>query len=552
MRKITQLEYSLIDSKVKSYCSNNQKKDISLCFLELILQLVFPRSEEEISSLITDGGMDRGADAIHIRETDNTAEISIVQCKYARSLESASKNFPGKEIDKLISLITDIINQSEGLSSTVNPILSEKITDIWQLVSKGKMLSIKIFLISNMLPLIEHERKRLDVFCKQFDFITFEQMSFYSISSLIASDQRPKENGILKAIEKQAYDRSDYDIRGLVANIDANSYVDMITNENGEVERHLFDENIRGYLGAEGGFNKQILDSALSDDNHLFWYLNNGITIIADDFTYQNVRGSAINLTDFQIVNGAQTSYSLSRAKKVDPNKLDDLIILVKIFASSREDISQKIAIATNSQARISPRDLKANDEIQKRISSIFSDNNILYERKRNQFERSQNKLRIDSLKLGQSILAYQLERPHKAKTESDEIFGNLYTEIFSEKLDADYLIRLASLYIHVSHQREEQLGILRTNPTFDNLDQSVGYTQWHILYCIRLLCKQDNKDIPEISEFDQYLERAQKIISKIAGDHSSQSYYRVFRSAKTVELISQALGGSGQLNFEF
>lgn len=120
---------------------------------------------------------------------------------------------------------------------------------------------------------------------------------------------------ILDCIDIQKFERIDCDIRGLIANVDATSFIKMITSEdNDAISRHLFDENIRGYLGLEGGFNQQIQSSALSDDNHLFWYLNNGITIIAKDFSHQPVRGSKIKLTDFQIVNGAQTSYSLFNA----------------------------------------------------------------------------------------------------------------------------------------------------------------------------------------------------------------------------------------------
>ncbi|MBB3560139.1 hypothetical protein FHX06_001450 [Rhizobium sp. BK512] len=316
-------------------------------------------------------------------------------------------------------------------------------------------------------------------------------------------------------------------------------------------KRHLFDENIRGFLGLDGGYNRQIHQSALSEENHLFWYLNNGITIIAKEFTHQKVRGSKIHLTDFQIVNGAQTSYSLLEAYKRDPDKVGEVVLLVKIFASSRPDISEQIAIATNSQARIAPRDLKANDAIQKKIGAVFEDNSLLYERKKNQFEIGDQRDRIDSLKLGQAILAYRLHAPHLAKTASDEIFGSMYNLIFSEKLDGDYLVKLARLYLFVNSVREADLTLLRKQENFDNSNEFIAYTQWYIMYCISLMMGGEGLFLPSEHQFEDYCERAKSVVSSIAEKYKSQSFYRVFRSGKTKELIMDELG-IGQLRFNF
>lgn len=552
-REITPLEFSMIDGKIGRVLNRLGKAEKGYGFLYMVLETLFPRSDEEISSLITDGGNDRGADAIHIHEEGSTAYISIFQSKYAHSVKNAGKNFPGSEIDKLISFITDIANKTEGLVDYVNPLLARKVIDIWNIVDRGKTIFFKIFLISNALPLTELERQRLSAFCQQYVMVSFEEMPFWTITKLLlSSDSRSREDGILDCIDLQKFERIDLDIRGLIANVDAFSYIKMITTEDDDnVKRHLFDENIRGYLGLDGGFNRQIQQSALSDDNHLFWYLNNGITIIAKDFTHQAVRGSKIRLTDFQIVNGAQTSYSLFNAFKSNPDKLRQVVLLVKIFASSRDDISEIIAIATNSQARIAPRDLKANDGIQKKIGAAFEDNGLLYERKKNQFEANESRLKVDSLKLGQAIVAYNLEEPHQAKTVSDEIFGNQYSRVFSEKLDVNYLVKLAKLYLFVSVYRDDQLMIMRTNNTSETDNDFIGYAQWHLMYCIKLLANADNLDVPPEEKFEEYLIKARSVISKIAREHHSQSYYRVFRSAKTKELIQRELG-VGQLKLEF
>lgn len=226
-------------------------------------------------------------------------------------------------------------------------------------------------------------------------------------------------------------------------------------------------------------------------------------------------------------------------------------MLLVKIFASSRLDIAEQIAIATNSQARIAPRDLKANDSIQKKIAAIFQDNNLLYERKKNQFGNDELGERIDSLKLGQAILAYKLHEPHLAKTQSDEIFGSMYSNIFSEKLGADYLVNLARLYLYVNSVREAELVDLRKHDNFESSNEFIAYTQWYIMYCISLLAREASIEIPQERDFSSYFDRARSVISSIAEKYRDQSFYRIFRSAKTKELIMNELG-IGQLRFSF
>ncbi|MGE6741860.1 AIPR family protein [Allorhizobium pseudoryzae] len=550
MRPITELEFSLLESKVRSAADRVGFDDRSTGFLYLMLDKLFPRVSEEISSLITDGGNDRGADAVLIQESGGSVHVNILQSKYASTVKNANRNFPGSEVDKLVSLIRDIADRSDALLESVNPLLRAKILDIWKLVDSGKFLYVHVFLVSNGLPLIAHERKRFEAFCDQYDFVSVEEINYKAIISLLSSDERGKENGVLEAVDLQKYERADCDIRGLIANVDAQSYINMISSE-GSIKRHLFDENIRGFLGLDGGYNRQIHQSALSEENHLFWYLNNGITIIAKDFSHQKVRGSRIHLTDLQIVNGAQTSYSLLEAYKRNPDKVSEVVLLVKIFASSRSDISEQIAIATNSQARIAPRDLKANDAIQKMISAVFSENGILYERKKNQFDQSDGRERIDSLKLGQAILAYRLHEPHLAKTQSDEIFGNMYDRIFSQQLDGEYLVQLAKLYLFVNSNRENQLVALRSHDDFGSKEEFIAYTQWYIMYCISLLSGATGKLVPPENDFDHLTNRAQEIVSRIADKYRHQSFYRVFRSAKTKEIIMNELG-VGQLNFEF
>ncbi len=69
----------------------------------------------------------------------------------------------------------------------------------------------------------------------------------------------------------------------------------------------LFDQNVRLFLGTRKGTVNAGIRDTLGDaaDRGHFWAYNNGITIIARTFDFED---GAVELTDFSIVNGCQTT----------------------------------------------------------------------------------------------------------------------------------------------------------------------------------------------------------------------------------------------------
>ena len=81
----------------------------------------------------------------------------------------------------------------------------------------------------------------------------------------------------------------------------------------------------------------------------------------------------------------------------------------------------------TNSQNAISERDLRSNDRIQYDLQSILKNNNILYERKLNEFQDEAETKRLDALDAAQSYLCCELQEPYRAKQQKKDLFGGLY-----------------------------------------------------------------------------------------------------------------------------
>lgn len=58
------------------------------------------------------------------------------------------------------------------------------------------------------------------------------------------------------------------------------AYNKFIRDDHGNMRRYLFDSNVRDFLG-ENRVNQEIMASLEEADSPEFWWLNNGITILA-------------------------------------------------------------------------------------------------------------------------------------------------------------------------------------------------------------------------------------------------------------------------------
>ena len=185
-------------------------------------------------------------------------------------------------------------------------------------------------------------------------------------------------------------------------------------NKPGTINEDAFNENARIYLKLRyNKINQSIYDTALSDENFEFWYLNNGITIICEECSFiPSSRSPVATLKNLQIVNGGQTTHALFEAYLKDPEKIDNVLLIVRICQTKDFRIAEKISETTNKQTPVVSRDLHANDRIQKQLEEEFRILNFFYERKKNQYADKPKSQRLDSELMGQLYLAYYLDMP--------------------------------------------------------------------------------------------------------------------------------------------
>ena len=165
---------------------------------------------------------------------------------------------------------------------------------------------------------------------------------------------------------------------------------EFIRLQNKYHHNQLYTENIRLYLGDRGLVNKDIISTITSNDSIWFPYMNNGISIICDKLTMGTINTTKntllLTLDNMQIINGCQTINALYNAKYGESTKdnFRAANVMVRIYEidSYQTNFKTNIIKATNNQNAVKSYSLMANDPIQIRISDVFKQFDIVYDRK--------------------------------------------------------------------------------------------------------------------------------------------------------------------------
>lgn len=169
----------------------------------------------------------------------------------------------------------------------------------------------------------------------------------------------------------------------------------------------LLEGNVRSYLTLKSSVNKDIRGSILRDPKRFFIY-NNGIAGTGRDLVFDD-DNRLIRVTDFQIINGGQTTASLARAAHADKADLSDIQVAIKLTCINDElepdkarELIRNISRFSNNQNKVSGADFSSNHEFHvvmeqysQRISAPPAPGKLhgtywFYERNRGSYEQTQ------------------------------------------------------------------------------------------------------------------------------------------------------------------
>lgn len=183
------------------------------------------------------------------------------------------------------------------------------------------------------------------------------------------------------------------------------------------LRKAFFESNVRDYQG-NNSVNSSIAETLSSDSKEDFWWLNNGVTILASEVTF--VTNRSLQLVNPEIVNGLQTSREVFNYFGGSPEKLntEKRSILVRIINPESEESRDNIIFATNNQTSIPKSSLRVTDTIHLQIEMYFKSRGLYYDRRKNYY-KNQKKKSADIISvsfLAQCLITLLLRKPDFAR----------------------------------------------------------------------------------------------------------------------------------------
>ena len=130
-------------------------------------------------------------------------------------------------------------------------------------------------------------------------------------------------------------------------------FIGLVSTDDGKLNRDLFYDNVRDFQG-NNSVNREI-HQTLADDlrRNNFPLLNNGITIVARSIKRI---GDTFHISDFQIVNGCQTTHIVFENRHQIGA---DVFIPIKLVATNDSQVVADVVKATNRRRPYFPRRLR-------------------------------------------------------------------------------------------------------------------------------------------------------------------------------------------------
>ncbi|QKG00442.1 AIPR family protein [Aeromonas hydrophila] len=223
--------------------------------------------------------------------------------------------------------------------------------------------------------------------------------------------------------------------QSFIGSIQVNSYLDLITNDEGNLSKGLFYDNVRDYQGSNK-VNREIHETLNSKLwQNLLPLLNNGITIISKKV---DKVGSKLKLSDFQIVNGCQSSHVLFENKAVVG---DNTHIVIKVIETNDQDVINKIIRATNRQTEVKDEAFESLKPFHKDLEEFYKAKSnsipypIYYERRSKEYLGDPKVKPVQVITLASQIKSYVslvLEQPQSTHRYFGELLESNESRLFS------------------------------------------------------------------------------------------------------------------------
>lgn len=439
-----------------------------------------PFDPERVNDYITDGAKDGGLDAIFNDCRSEGNDLIIAQSKYYKKKKLTPSDIR-TEWRKISDTLTNLKNDRlKDLSSYTVTAFKNAENDM---ENNGQR---KIYFFTTYQANKRVAESLRTQMAESFPGYTTEIKFYNDIADridLCDSVEQFVDNDFLILDEKENYLKYKDSI---VVNISAKSLRELHSKH----RNSLLGMNLRYYVRQKSV--DQGIKETIENEPQNFWYKNNGIIIICDDYT---IKDTHLYLKNFSIINGGQTT-SIIGNPSIDI--LEDFYIQCKIIKptmlSSDDEKNQfihNIAKATNTQKPIKDSDLRANSPEQLDLKERLKKRHVYYVTKKgeNAPKVYAKKQLLNLLKFGKLSFASVLQMPGSSRSDSAKMYNReYYNTIFGKeapegiiadilKIDNYYEAFKKNITKIIPEIRPTELEVIKNGKTFQ-------------LACITFLCK--------------------------------------------------------------
>ena len=329
--------------------------------------------------------------------------------------------------------------------------------------------------------------------------------------------------------------------KNYIALVDLKSYFNFIVNDEGDVRKSFFDSNVRDYQG-KNNVNSSISETLHRADDNDFWWLNNGVTVLASEATLVNNR--ELQIVNPEIVNGLQTSMEIYNYFSENREALESekRSILLRIIVPDNEESRDQIIFATKNQTNIPKATLRVTDPIHLQIEMYFKSRGLFYDRRKNYYKNQGHKPAeiVGVSFLAQCLITIFLKKPDYARARPSTLLNDekTYNELYEKNNDLEVFYRVALLGKKIQRN-------VRSGSDYSSAEKSD--ILYYVLYAViadvlgkKNITPADIKNLDIDSITDTLIEDIRNRVYEIYKQHGGNG--RVAKSAEFIQYIDNML----------
>lgn len=272
---------------------------------------------------------------------------------------------------------------------------------------------------------------------------------------------------------------------------------------------NVFEDNVRDFQGENNDVNGGIALTLQNPDAEIFSVLNNGVTIVASNIS---PTGNQFTITDYQIVNGCQTSNVLYNCKNGE--NVNKVHVPIKLIATTDDEIKTRITLATNNQTPIKKEQLASLTQFQRNLEQYYNsfdgESRLYYERRAKQYNTDNNVLKSRIITVPYQIKSFVsmfLDEPHNVTS----FFGLIVKRLNEGKMQIFDDEHIYAPYYTSAYAYYKLDNLFKRNL----IDSSYKKVKFHMLMLFRILNSIEEMPRFNANKMERYCENLLRILKE-------------------------------------